>query len=493
MGHFGARYTEANASSSSTSSAASAGSPARARRPTARAPCGRTSSARSWSATSTARWGSTSPPTARSTGPRSVPTQGYESAGLREDARPRGPAEQQDHGRGDPDPRRPRQLRGRRAGDEPAAGLRPLEAEQASHLRLLLAAEPGLADVGRQPDRRLQPGQPLHAEPRRHRVRAARGAGGSDPAHPFVEAQILRVPKAKITGSPSGFTGGPRDTGPGHVGGAGLEFDSAGQPLPGRRRRRLPERPGPQPLRADGLPRVRALGRAQDRRPTRRTCAARSLRIRPLARGPAERRAGLRGRPTRSRPATCSRRGWRTRARRSTRWASGSRSRCTRTRRTRARSSSASSATTTRSTRPTAAPAGVCEWNLVDKPGFHGWPFCVGDNSSINTTWRWNYANNTSTGQQYNCSLQDLPSDLDWAPPGQTAAPPTFQGRAMIPGPGEARDGLEEVPEQPGLPESAGLRRPRAPAASSRSPARCTATRRAPDPAPSRRTSTAPG
>ena len=39
---------------------------------------------------------------------------------------------------------------------------------------------------------------------------------------------ILRVPKAKIAGSPAGFPGGPTDTGPGHVGGAGLDFDSAG-------------------------------------------------------------------------------------------------------------------------------------------------------------------------------------------------------------------------------------------------------------------------
>ena len=39
---------------------------------------------------------------------------------------------------------------------------------------------------------------------------------------------ILRVPKAKIAGTPSGFPGGPANAGPGHVGGAGLDFDSAG-------------------------------------------------------------------------------------------------------------------------------------------------------------------------------------------------------------------------------------------------------------------------
>src|SRR4051812_12425261 len=47
-------------------------------------------------------------------------------------------------------------------------------------------------------------------------------------AEPNSERVILRVPKAKISGSPSGFPGGPTDSGPGHVGGAGLDFDSAG-------------------------------------------------------------------------------------------------------------------------------------------------------------------------------------------------------------------------------------------------------------------------
>ena len=88
---------------------------------------------------------------------------------------------------------------------------------QAQHLRLLLAAQrPTMADHGHRPGRRLQPDQPLHAQRRRHRGRA-----GS-------ERLILKVPKAKITGSPSGFPGGPTNNGPGHVGGAGLDFDSDG-------------------------------------------------------------------------------------------------------------------------------------------------------------------------------------------------------------------------------------------------------------------------
>ena len=48
---------------------------------------------------------------------------------------------------------------------------------------------------------------------------------------------------------------------------------------------------------------------------------------------------------------------------------------------------------------------------------------------------RWNYASNASTGQRYDCSQQDLPSDIEWAPPGQAGAPPTFQGRGVLPGP----------------------------------------------------------
>ena len=60
--------------------------------------------------------------------------------GLRQDVRPDGPGRQQDHGRLDPDPRRPRQLRGRRPRHGAAARLRPRGSDQAQRLRLLLAA-----------------------------------------------------------------------------------------------------------------------------------------------------------------------------------------------------------------------------------------------------------------------------------------------------------------------------------------------------------------
>ena len=80
-------------------------------------------------------------------------------------------------------------------------------------------------------------------------------------------------------------------------------------------------------------------------------------------------------------------------------------------------------------------PAGTCEWNLINRAGNHGWPFCVGNNSALNTSWRWNYAGNASTNSQYDCALSSLPSDINWAPDGQTAAPPTFQGLENLPGP----------------------------------------------------------
>ena len=107
------------------------------------------------------------------------------------------------------------------------------------------------------------------------------------------------------------------------------------------------------------------------------------------------------------------------------------------------------------------APAGICEWNLVDKPGFFGWPFCVGDNSTMNTHDALELRDgDLSTGQRYDCSQQDLPSDIEWAPPGRHGAPPTFQGRSAHPRAGDAGDGLAQVPRQRGRAGSDGVRRP---------------------------------
>jgi hypothetical protein len=81
------------------------------------------------------------------------------------------------------------------------------------------------------------------------------------------------------------------------------------------------------------------------------------------------------------------------------------------------------------------SPAGTCEWNLINKAGNMGWPFCVGDQSPTNTMTRWNYAANASTGQKYDCTTDTIPSDINYAPDGQTPAAPTFQGLAQIPKP----------------------------------------------------------
>ena len=141
------------------------------------------------------------------------------------------------------------------------------------------------------------------------------------------------------------------------------------QPLPRRRRRRLPERVRPQRLHADGLPLRGALGRAQDVGRTPPTCAARSSASRPsrATSRPAPSRASTRR--TRSRRATCSRSARPRPVPRSTRWASASRSRSTRTRPTPASSAWASTATTTRANAADRSPAGICEWNLINKAG----------------------------------------------------------------------------------------------------------------------------
>ena len=83
------------------------------------------------------------------------------------------------------------------------------------------------------------------------------------------------------------------------------------------------------------------------------------------------------------------------------------------------------------------APAGTCEWNLIDKPAFFGWPFCVGDNTPARTTTRWDYTTNSSTGAKYDCSLNSMPSDIRYDPPGggNDSSEPTNDGLAEIPGP----------------------------------------------------------
>jgi plastocyanin len=247
------------------------------------------------------------------------------------------------------------------------------------------------------------------------------------------ERVILRVPKAKIAGSPSGFPGGPTDSGPGHVGGAGLDFDSEGNLYLG-----VGDDVSPN---ASGHNRYPPMDyRAAERWDARKTSAnsadlrGKILRVKPLDEIAAGTGPGV-GQtyaipegnmfPTgtaNARPEI---------------YAMGFRQPFT------IHTDPDYPGTVTvgefchdnNVNQADRAPAGVCEWNLVRQPGFHGWPFCVGDNSLLNTSTRWNYAGNASTGSQYNCSLSSLPSDINWAPTGQTAAPPTYQGLENLPGP----------------------------------------------------------
>ncbi|MFD4256242.1 ThuA domain-containing protein [Streptomyces sp. NPDC058534] len=45
-------------------------------------------------------------------------------------------------------------------------------------------------------------------------------------------------------------------------------------------------------------------------------------------------------------------------------------------------------------------PAGLVEWNVIDKPGNYGWPYCVGDNTAYND---FDFAANTS-GAKFDCA-----------------------------------------------------------------------------------------
>ncbi|WP_433158958.1 ThuA domain-containing protein [Kribbella sp. CA-247076] len=49
---------------------------------------------------------------------------------------------------------------------------------------------------------------------------------------------------------------------------------------------------------------------------------------------------------------------------------------------------------------PTRGPDGRVEWDIVDKPGFYGWPYCVGNNTPYNDH---NFATGTS-GATFNCN-----------------------------------------------------------------------------------------
>jgi hypothetical protein len=246
---------------------------------------------------------------------------------------------------------------------------------------------------------------------------------------PDSEREILRVDKAKISGAPFG------DAGPGHVGGAGLRFDSEGNLYLGVGDDVSPNAPGHD--------RYAPMDhRRPERWDARKTSAntgdlrGKILRIKPLEEIPEGAEPGLGetyevpegnmfepGTPN-ARPEI---------------YAMGFRQPFT------VHTDPANPGTVTvgefchdnATNNPERSPAGVCEWNLLDGPGFHGWPFCVGDNSPANTMFRWDYTNDESTGDQYDCSLDSLPADLRYDPPGggDDSSEPTNEGMDEIPGP----------------------------------------------------------
>ncbi|RGA00378.1 hypothetical protein DI270_035140 [Microbispora triticiradicis] len=273
---------------------------------------------------------------------------------------------------------------------------------------------------------------------------------GGDPAHPYDEREILRVPKAKISGNPSGFPGGPTDNGPGHVGGASLVFDSEGNLYLG-----VGDDVSPN---ASGHNRYVPMDhRASERWDSRKTAAntadlrGKVLRIKPIKDIP----AGQAADPGLDKTYTVPKGNMFPPGTPKTRpeiYAMGFRQPFT------VHTDPAHPGTVVVGEychdnsvdQADRSPAGTCEWDLVDEPGFQGWPFCVGDNSKTNTTWRWDYATNSSTGQQYDCSLDKIPADLNWAPPGGTSSQPTFQGLDEIPGPAKKATIWRKYPGNPG-------------------------------------------
>ena len=251
---------------------------------------------------------------------------------------------------------------------------------------------------------------------------------------PDSERIILKVPKAKIGGSPSGFPGGPTDSGPGHVGGAGLEFDSAGNLYLG-----IGDDVSPNANGHNGYTPLdyRSAERWDARKTSANTADLRGkiIRITPkqgdIPAGTAPGVDATYGIPegnlfpvgtAKTRPEIYGmgfRQPFTVHADPKNPGVIGMGEYC-------------HDASANRADR---SPAGICEWNLVNKAGNFGWPFCMGNQSPENTNFRWNYANATSTGQKYDCSLDQIPSDINYAPEGQTPVAPTFAGLDTIPKP----------------------------------------------------------
>ena len=93
----------------------------------------------------------------------------------------------------------------------------------------------------------------------------------------------------------------------------------------------------------------------------------------------------------------------------------------------------------------TAGPENTVEWNLISKPGFYGWPYCVGNNMPYID---FDFATNTS-GPAYNCAapMNDSPNNT-----GLTNLPAV-----------KAADGLLPLRRRPRVPRAGRRRRARWP------------------------------
>ena len=273
---------------------------------------------------------------------------------------------------------------------------------------------------------------------------------------PNSERVILRVPKAKIGGSPSGFPGGPTDSGPGHVGGAGLDFDSEGNLYLG-----VGDDVSPNASGHSGYAPMdyRSAERWDARKTSANTADLRGkvLRIKPtlasIALGLAARHGvdvhDPRGQPVRPRHAEDASRDLRDglpaavhAAHRREEPGPDRRRRVLPRRVDRPRQRS---------------PAGTCEWNLVDKAANMGWPFCVGDQSTANTMYKWNYANQTVDERAVRLLARPDPVGHQLRAGGPDAQPGDVPGPRHDPE-APAGDDLEEVhatPVTPGLPNTA--------------------------------------
>ena len=105
------------------------------------------------------------------------------------------------------------------------------------------------------------------------------------------------------------------------------------------------------------------------------------------------------------------------------------------------------------------APAGTCEWNLINKAGQLRLAVLrrqqLGGQHDVPLELR---DANAATGPQYDCSLATLPSDIRYAPAGETPVEPTNDGLDTLPGAGDPGDDLEEVPGRRRRPEHGRLR-----------------------------------